>query len=316
MPVCPNCGTEVIEGLEYCPHCGQRLKKEPIPEEKQNYVQELEASAQDEKPPKKTRLTNKQLAAIIVGCIAAIVVLVVIFTHMPTPATPHGLNVTGGVYLVYQADLSQVSVGSQMNVMNEVKKVIEGRINAMGISQSIVSVQEQEDSYSIAIQLPGFNEMEKAKEMLGRAGLVEFREQDAAGNWIPATGTVNSQNLTLTSGYFKENTHVTVDQYGRPLLAFEWDATGAQLSKQITTRLLGKELAIFLGDDLIQAATVQDVIEDKGQIEGLSLADATELSKLLNAGRMPVPLGRWAEQGDSKVFEANVPLYEELVMPP
>jgi preprotein translocase subunit SecD len=156
--------------------------------------------------------------------------------------------------------------------------------------------------------------------MIGRTALLEFRELDATGNWTPATGTVNNETLILSSKYFKQNTSITVDQYGKPLLVFEWDATGAQLSKQITTRLLGKQLAIYLGDEPLRgedghiiAPVVQAVIEDKGQIEGLSLADADELSLLLNAGRLPVSLGRWVEQGGSKVFEADVPLYEKTV---
>ncbi len=231
-----------------------------------------------------------------------------------------GLDLAGGSYLVYQADISQNESGSEAQIMEGVKGVIERRINALGISEPVVSVQQQEGSYSIAIQIAGVNETEKAKEMIGRTALLEFREQDAGGNWTVATGTVNGENLTLTSKYFKVNTSITVDQYGKPLLVFEWDATGAQLSKQITTRLLGKQLAIYLGDEPLRgedghiiAPVVQAVIEDKGQIEGLSLADADELSLLLNAGRMPVSLGRWVEQGGSKVFEADVPLYEKTV---
>jgi preprotein translocase subunit SecD len=127
---------------------------------------------------------------------------------------------------------------------------------------------------------------------------------------------VNNQTLTLSSRYFKENTSIRVDQYGKPLLVFEWDETGAQLSEQITTRLLHKPLAIFLGDEPLRgqdghviAPTVQAVIIDKGQIEGLSLADATELKDLLNAGRIPVPLGSYVN-GE---FKSSVPLYERTV---
>jgi preprotein translocase subunit SecD len=231
-----------------------------------------------------------------------------------------GLDLAGGSYLVYQADLSQIQAGSAAQIMEGVKGVIERRINALGISEPVVSVQQQEGSYSIAIQLAGVNETERAKGMIGRTALLEFREQDVGGNWTVATGTVNNETLTLTSRYFKENTDIAVDQFGKPLLVFEWDATGAQLSKQITTRLLGKQLAIYLGDEPLRgedghiiAPTVQGVIEDKGQIEGLSLADAEELSKLLNAGRLPVSLGRWVEQGGSRIFEADVPLYEKTV---
>jgi preprotein translocase subunit SecD len=105
-------------------------------------------------------------------------------------------------------------------------------------------------------------------------------------------------------------------QTGRPLLLFEMDETGQQLFKQISTRLIGKRLAIYLGDEPLRgeegniiAPEVQEVIEDRGQIKGLSLVDAQDLSRVLNAGRIDVPLGRWVE-GE---FEPSVPLYERTV---
>jgi preprotein translocase subunit SecD len=227
-----------------------------------------------------------------------------------------GLDLAGGSYLVYQADVSNVTPGTENEIMDGVKGVIEKRINALGVTEPVVEVQKQEGEYSIAIQLPGIADVEKAKKMVGLFTVLEFREQDAGGNWTPAKGTVNGEELTLTSRYFKENTDVTVDQYGKPLLVFEWDETGAQLSKQITTRLLGKQLAIYLGDEPLRgedghiiAPVVRAVIEDKGQIEELSLADAQELKKVLNAGRIDVPLGRWVNE----VFEPSVPLFEKTV---
>jgi len=222
-----------------------------------------------------------------------------------------GLDLAGGSYLVYQADASDIEPEYRDEIMEGVKGVIERRIDALGITEPIVQLQKQEGEYNIAIQLPGIADIEKAKETVGLFALLEFREQDEAGNWTPATGTVNGEELTLTSRYFKENTYPTVDQTGKPLLIFYWDETGQQLSKQITTRLLGKPLAIFLGDELIMAPTVESVIEDRGQIEGegFSLTEAQELSRLLNAGRIDVPLGRWVE-GE---FEPSVPLYERTV---
>jgi len=227
-----------------------------------------------------------------------------------------GLDLAGGSYLVYQGNLSDVEPGSRDEIMEGVKGVVERRINALGITEPIVEIQKHEGEYNIVIQLPGIADIEKAKEMVGLFTILEFREQDATGNWTPATGTVNNETLTLTSRYFKENTDIAVDQYGKPLLVFEWDETGAQLSKQITTRLLNKQLAIYLGDEPLRgedghmiAPVVKAVIEDKGQIEGLSLADATELKNLLNAGRIDIPLGRWVD----REFEASIPLYERTV---
>ena len=230
-----------------------------------------------------------------------------------------GLDLQGGSYLVYQADVSAIEPGNRDEIMKGVKGVIERRINALGISEPIVAVQEQEGEYSIAIQLPGIGDIERAKEMVGRVSLLEFREQDEEGNWIPAAGTVDGEELVLSSKYFKENTYIDVDQFGRPLLIFEWDETGQELSEQITGRLIGEQLAIYLGDEPLRgedghpiAPVVRETIRDRGQIEGLSLVDAEELSRLLNAGRIPVPLGRWVGE-EPKVFEPNIPLYERTV---
>jgi preprotein translocase subunit SecD len=227
-----------------------------------------------------------------------------------------GLDLAGGSYLVYQANLTGIEPGTENDIMQGVKGVIERRINALGVTEPVVEIQRQGAEYSVAIQLPGIADIEKAKETIGLFTVLEFYEQDAAGNWTPATGIVDGQNLTLSSRYFKENTSIGTDQYGKPLLLFEWDETGSQLSEQITTRLLHKPLAIFLGDQPLRgedghiiAPTVNAVITDKGQIEGLSLADATTLKDLLNAGRIPVPLGSYV----NGVFQPSVPAFERTV---
>jgi len=231
-----------------------------------------------------------------------------------------GLDLKGGSYLVYQADLSQVEPGSEAEIMEGVKGVIGKRINALGISEPIIEIQKEEGNYSIGIQLPGISDIEKAKEMIGRTALLVFREQDQDGNWIPATATVDGEELTLSSKYFKENTYVRVTEYGAPLLIFNWDETGQKLSEEITGRLIDQPLGIYIGDEPLRgkdghpiAPIVRDVIRESGQIDGLNLEDAQELSKLLNAGRMPVSLGRWVEEDGNKVFQADAPLYEKTV---
>ena len=232
-----------------------------------------------------------------------------------------GLDLAGGSYLVYQAKVTDVEPKNRDEIMDGVKGVIERRINALGITEATVQIQKQQEDYNIVIQIPGIADIEKAKEMVGLFTVLEFRELDTEGEWIPATGTVtvNSEEkeLVLSSRYFRENTEVTLHPTtNEVLLLFEMDETGAKLFKQISTRLLGKPLAIFLGDEpltgedgRIIAPTVQAVIEDKGQITGLSLVDAQDLSQVLNAGRIDVPLGRWAN-GE---FQPNVPLYERTV---
>jgi len=234
-----------------------------------------------------------------------------------------GLDLKGGSYLVYQADLTELGPDENPpQVMEGIKKAIERRIGRLGLSQPIVQAQKQAGEHSIAIQLPGASgtQVEEAKKKM--VALITFEEQDAEGNWIPAKGTVNGEELTLTSRYFKENTEVRLDQFNKPLVIFHWDETGQELSEQITSRLVGKPLGIYLGDEPLRgedghplAPTVREEIGERGQIEGLIVADAQELCDLLNAGRIPVPLGSWEGESESRVFKPNVPLYERSVDP-
>ena len=102
------------------------------------------------------------------------------------------------------------------------------------------------------------------------------------------------------------------DDMGRIELHFEWDKEGSQLSQEITGRLIDKPLGIFEGDKALLgedgfpvAPTVQSVITDRGVITGLSLNDATRLSRQLNAGRLPVPLEIIYDQTVSPILGAD-----------
>lgn len=226
-------------------------------------------------------------------------------------------------YLVYHADLSGIAPGNRAEVMGEVKGVVEKRVKAFGLAEHIITVQEHDGEWSIAIQLSGVTDIETVKRMVFLSAVLEFREwDDAEQRWIPATGTVTvdgeQRDLALSSRYFKEETFVVVDERTRnPLLVFEWDEIGQQLSQQVTGRLIGKQMAIYLGNDPLLdaqgrpiAPVIQDVISEGGQISGLNLATAEMLSRFFNAGRLPVPLGRWVGEGQSKAFEPDVPFYE------
>src|SRR5262249_14252276 len=116
--------------------------------------------------------------------------------------------------------------------------------------------------------------------------------QDASGNWVPATGQLNGQDVALTGAYLVPGQQqVTFQgQGGLPQVAFTFNSDGAQLFQQITTRLVGKPLGIFLDGQLISAPTVQQVISSNGVITGLNLDQAKLLAIQLNAGALPVPV--------------------------
>jgi len=225
-----------------------------------------------------------------------------------------GLDLQGGLRLVYEADLSGVEAGSEDEILSGVVAVISNRINPLGVSEPQI---EKQGENRIVVSLPGLSITDTEKDRIGRTALLEFREyKDADGDgiseWVPATGTINGEEKVLNSSYFKENTFVTRDDFGKILLIFEFNSEGAELSEQITGRLIGQPLGIFEGDQPLLgdngqpiAPTVQAVISDRGQITGLSLNEASTLSQQLNAGRLPVPLEIIYEQTVSPILGSD-----------
>jgi len=206
-----------------------------------------------------------------------------------------GLDLEGGVHLLYQADLTNIT--DPKGVMEGTRDVIERRVNVLGVSEPTVQIQGDD---RILVQLAGLTNITEAVDLIGLTALIEYREQDPENpdNWIPTTGEYEGQELVLTSRYFKENTWVELEQVtNKPRLNFEYTHVGAVLSEQITERLLNQPMAIYLGnmpwlgeDGEPIAPIVQSVITDRGVITGLSLNEARQLSNLLNAGRIPVEL--------------------------
>jgi preprotein translocase subunit SecD len=225
-----------------------------------------------------------------------------------------GLDLQGGTRIVYTANFTDTGIqpgtSKAKTAIENAIAVLGNRINPLGVAESSVRTY---GSDGILVEVPGKSLTDAEKERLSRVVLLEFGElvtdnetakweyewNDELSRWKPATGVVDNQTLELTSQYFKENTYVTRGNLGQVLLMFEWDKVGSQLSEQITSRLYPdkKPLGIFEGDqplldenDRPIAPSVQGVITDKGQIEGLSLSEATRLSQQLNAGILPVPL--------------------------
>ena len=253
-------------------------------------------------------IRRNTLVFIIILALFAFAIIALVRPLLGREAMRLGLDLQGGIHMVYLADLSSVEPGQENEAMNGAIAVIERRINILGVTEPIIQKQGED---RILVELPGISEAEKAKKLIGQTALLEFRERviDESGEtkWVPATAVINGQEKELNSAYFRENTYVSSDSFGGVLLIFEWNAEGSKLSGEITGRLIGQPLGIFLSgepllgdDDKPIAPIVQSKITDRGQVEGLSLTEATELSQLLNAGRIPIPL---------------TPIYDQTVKP-
>jgi len=217
------------------------------------------------------------------------------------PEKPYtlGLDLQGGVSLVYQADLTDVKNPGES--MSGLRDVIERRINLFGVSEPVVQLQGQD---RLLVELPGVTDVEQAIEMIGQTPYLEFDEQkseeeikyveniikqiqeiqDAGGSvedimkvqdWqIAMRGQAAYFKPTELTGKYLEKATVVFDPTTyKPQIQLKFNSDGAKLFEEITARNIGKPLAILLdggsiidntGDGVIDASDLYaPIVQDK-----------------------------------------------------
>ena len=235
------------------------------------------------------------LFALVLFTLALLIVLPIGSGVLGSKGLQLGLDLKGGSYLVYQADLTKKDPSqTDAQVMAAIQTTIERRVNAYGVTEPIIQIEGND---RLVVQLPGVKDINEALKLIGQVAELDFREQvvnASSGNttWVIAKAAgSNGTEEELTGAYFKPNATVVLDPTtSKPEVAFEFNAEGAVLFQQITTRNLNKPLGIFLDNELISAPTVQAVIGAKGVITGVSLDEAKTLAIQLNSGALTVPM--------------------------
>lgn len=239
-----------------------------------------------------------------------------------------GLDLQGGVNLVYQADLSQTN--DKAGAMQGLRDVIERRINMFGVSEPVVQIQGQD---RLLVELPGVKDVEQAIQMIGETPYLEFLEQrkeedtqkiidkikevqtaeennediTKIDNWIIAMQNPYFTPTELTGKYLKTATVIFDQTTFKPEIQLQFNDDGAKLFEQITERNINKPLAIFLDGASIIDTTQDNKIDAldlyapvvQGKISGgtavitgnMSTQTANNISRRLNSGALPVKIG-------------------------
>ena len=91
-----------------------------------------------------------------------------------------GLDLVGGVHLVYQAKFTENVTGGTGGAMDRALITIQKRIDTFGVTEPVI---QQVGADRIMVQLPGFTDIDAAKKLVEQTGFLEFREaeKNAAG---------------------------------------------------------------------------------------------------------------------------------------
>lgn len=204
-----------------------------------------------------------------------------------------GLDLAGGAHLVFQADMSQIAPSDRSSALDSLQGIIERRVNLYGVSEPVVQSSKTGGDYRVIVELAGVTNIGTAIDLVGKTADLTFREATTSGNiatesaYGPFTVSTNltGKDLKIAKPAFKSDT-------GEPIIQLSFNSEGTQKFAEITRRNVGKQLAIFLDNQLLMAPTIQTAITD-GQpiITGSFTADQTKrYTILLNSGALPAPV--------------------------
>jgi len=185
-------------------------------------------------------------------------------------------------------------------------EIVRRRIDETGTKEP--TIQRQGDE-RIIIQLPGIDNPEDVKRLLGKTAKMNFHlvnhnvsGEDLAAGRIPA-GTIalpdaeDERRLVAVRRKIEVRGDMLIDsqptfQDGRPVISFTFNSLGAKKFASVTSKNINRSLAIVLDGKVISAPNIQGaILGGSGIITGrFSVSEANDLSLLLRAGALPAPL--------------------------
>lgn len=220
-----------------------------------------------------------------------------------------GLDLQGGTHLVYECDLSKTPPDRADQAITGVKEVIENRINAFGVSESMIQTDRSGGARRIIIELPGVKDIQQALDLIGKTAQLEFMEgiegKSIMSSTMGAQGGASATPQTMVISQKKEDwksvelkgdkfirADAGFDENGEVEVNIEFNNEGKKIFAEVTKRNLQKPIAIFLDEEMLSAPTVQtEIAEGKARITGLKDINAAKnLAIQLNAGALPVPI--------------------------
>ena len=186
-------------------------------------------------------------------------------------------------------------------------EIIRRRLDPEGTKEPVIQRQGKD---RILVQLPGVDDPEAVKRLLGRTAKLTFQLVDlrmSAGEAVqrgrtpPGTILMESANgdgqryviekRVMVSGEMLDTASATFDQNNRPAVSFALNSTGAKRFGKVTGENIGRPFAIVLDGKVVSAPTIQSQIFGNGQITGdFTVAETNELALVLRAGALPAPL--------------------------
>ncbi|GIW65154.1 MAG: protein translocase subunit SecD [Candidatus Parcubacteria bacterium] len=202
------------------------------------------------------------------------------------------MDIAGGTILTYQIDLTKIKDQDLKNVSEQVKDLIERRINFLGVGEFFTSFSA---SGRILVEIPNIKDPDAARKIIGETPYLDFRVPLRLGTATVATGAETNLIFVPTqlTGQYIKTADFQLDPYtGEPIVTLSFNSEGAKIFKELTEKYIGQPIAIFLDNVMISAPRVQEAItQGQARITGkFTVEEAKTLANRLKQGALPAPL--------------------------
>ncbi len=86
-----------------------------------------------------------------------------------------GLDLRGGMRLVLQVDKTNLNPDESRDAVDRAKEILRNRVDQFGVAEPVIAVQGGD---RIVVELPGISDPDRARELIGRTALLEFKLLD------------------------------------------------------------------------------------------------------------------------------------------
>jgi protein-export membrane protein SecD len=176
-------------------------------------------------------------------------------------------------------------------------EIIRRRIDDVGTKEPTIL---QRGDNRILVELPGIDNPERVKELLGKTAQLTFRlvsEDDGFGSEkmiLSESGEelIVNKRVVISGDNLVDAQPQFDNQSNQPIVLFTLDRPGAQKFGRVTTNNVGRRLAIVLDNSVISAPQIREaIIGGTGTISGgFSFQESTDLALLLRSGALPAPI--------------------------
>lgn len=188
-------------------------------------------------------------------------------------------------------------------VVEQSIEIVRRRIDEMGTKEPLI---QRQGTDRIVVQLPGVESPEEAKALIGKTAklslhlpadegainVLELAQEITQGDRTQTYKHVLHKEPILTGEMLTDARAATSPETGEWVVSFALDGVGARKFGDVTSKNVGKPMAIVLDGRVISAPRISTpIMGGSGQITGRFTAkEANDLAILLRAGALPAPL--------------------------